>query len=197
MTKIPAPTARDRLLTAADELFYAEGIHTVGIDRIIEKAGVAKASLYNTFGSKDELVRAYLGSRHDRQRARIDRHLTGVTDPRDKILAVFEAQAELVAEPTYRGCAFANAAAESQPDSVAFACTQEYRGWLRDLLTGFAAEAGAADPDLLGRQLQHQYDGVSLAARMGDQTAVGTCRATVTALLVAALPKRRRRSTRS
>ena len=54
------PSARERLLTAASELFYDEGVHTVGIDRVIERAGVAKASLYNTFGSKDELVRAYL-----------------------------------------------------------------------------------------------------------------------------------------
>jgi AcrR family transcriptional regulator len=52
------PSARERLLAAASELFYAEGVHTVGIDRVIEQAGVAKASLYNTFGSKDVLVRA-------------------------------------------------------------------------------------------------------------------------------------------
>ena len=60
------PSARERLLAAASELFYAEGVHTVGIDRVIERAGVAKASLYNTFGSKEELVRAYLESRHAR-----------------------------------------------------------------------------------------------------------------------------------
>ena len=58
------PSARERLLAAANELFYNEGVHTVGIDRVIEQAGVAKASLYNTFGSKDELVRAYLEGRH-------------------------------------------------------------------------------------------------------------------------------------
>ena len=57
-------SARERLLAAANELFYNEGVHTVGIDRVIEQAGVAKASLYNTFGSKDELIRAYLESRH-------------------------------------------------------------------------------------------------------------------------------------
>ena len=57
------PSARERLLASANELFYNEGVHTVGIDRIIEQAGVAKASLYNTFGSKDELVRAYLETR--------------------------------------------------------------------------------------------------------------------------------------
>ena len=102
-------TARERLLDAASELFYAEGIHTVGIDRIIEKAGVAKASLYNTYGSKDELVRAYLGRRHDRQKARIAAALEGVTDPREKILAIFTAQEQLFASAGFRGCAFANA----------------------------------------------------------------------------------------
>ena len=65
------PSARERLLAAANELFYDEGVHTVGIDRIIEQAGVAKASLYNTFGSKDELVRAYLQTRHDSVTQRI------------------------------------------------------------------------------------------------------------------------------
>ena len=57
-------SAREKLLAAADELFYAEGIHTVGIDRVIERAGVAKASLYSAFGSKDELVRADYHSGH-------------------------------------------------------------------------------------------------------------------------------------
>lgn len=57
-------SARDRLLDAANELFYREGVHTVGIDRIIEHAGVAKASLYNTFGNKEGLVSAYLDGRH-------------------------------------------------------------------------------------------------------------------------------------
>ena len=57
-----ARSARERLLDAANELFYEEGVHTVGIDRVIERAGVAKATLYSTFGSKDELVRAYLAA---------------------------------------------------------------------------------------------------------------------------------------
>ena len=58
----PRSSARDRLLAAANELFYAEGVQTVGIDRIIERAGVAKASLYNLFGSKEALVEAALPS---------------------------------------------------------------------------------------------------------------------------------------
>src|SRR5438552_12796209 len=87
-------SARERLLAAADELFYAEGVHTVGIDRVIAHAGVAKASLYNTFGSKDELVRAYLQRRQDARQERIRRHLAPYDDPREKVLAVFDAAAE-------------------------------------------------------------------------------------------------------
>jgi len=60
------PTARERLLAAADEMFYSEGVQTVGVDRVVKKAGVAKASLYNLFGSKEELVRALPGRSHRR-----------------------------------------------------------------------------------------------------------------------------------
>ena len=105
-TAEPRRSARERLLDAASELFYNEGVQSVGIDRIIEHAGVAKASLYNTFGSKEELVQAYLASRHtgtvERLTAAIEKH----QDPRDRLLAVFDAQAELAAQPNFRGCAF-------------------------------------------------------------------------------------------
>ena len=80
--------ARERLLGAADELFYEQGIHTVGIDKIIERAGVAKASLYATFGSKEELVRAYLEGRQEARRARIESHLARHKHPRERILSV-------------------------------------------------------------------------------------------------------------
>src|SRR5579863_10664876 len=103
------PTARERLLAAANELFYNEGVHTVGIDRVIERAGVAKASLYNTFGSKDELVRVYLEGRHAIVAARITRYIERYDGPRERLLGVFEAQGELFAEPGYRGCAFVSA----------------------------------------------------------------------------------------
>ncbi len=191
-TKDPAsrePNARERLLATASELFYAEGIHTVGIDRIIEQAGVAKASLYNTFGSKDELVRAYLEQRQERLKARIAAALEGVTEPRGKILAIFDAQARLFAEPTFRGCAFANATAESAPDSVAVEVTERQRAWLRGLFLEFATEAGAADPAMLARQLMLQYDGANMARRMDPETdAAVVTRSTVLALLDAALP---------
>src|SRR6195256_5437984 len=82
-------SARDRLLAAADELFYAEGVHVVGVDRIVERAGVTKASLYNTFGSKDELVRAYLQNHFRRRQARVAQILATNKTPRERILGVF------------------------------------------------------------------------------------------------------------
>ena len=67
----PRKSARDRLLAAADELFYENCINLVGIDRVIEHAGVAKASLYDCFGSKEELIRAYIKGRAEKRQARI------------------------------------------------------------------------------------------------------------------------------
>jgi len=113
------PSARERLLAAADELFYAEGVHTVGIDRVIERAGVAKASLYSSFGSKDGLIRAYLEGRHQRRRERILTGLLRFDTPRDRLLGVFDVLAELAAAPSFRGCAFYNASAESPAGGVA------------------------------------------------------------------------------
>jgi AcrR family transcriptional regulator len=182
----PARSARERLLAAANELFYAEGVHTVGIDRVIEKAGVAKASLYNTFGSKDELVRAYLEGRHARMAARIARHVDGQQSARGKLLAVFEAQGELFAEPEFRGCAFARATAEAH-STVVDQAADGYRAWVRSLLAGLAREAGAPDPEGLALQLHMIYDGASQSARMDHAPAAAAARAAAAALLDAAL----------
>ena len=151
--------ARARLLEAADELFYTEGIHTVGIDRIIEKAGVAKGSLYYIFGSKDELVKAYLENRHGNWTRRVEEHVERATEPTDRMLAVFDALDELFVEPDYHGCAFQRAAAESEEGSVEQLGNEAFRTWLDDLFYGLARDAGVADPKLVGRQLVLLYDG--------------------------------------
>src|SRR6478672_1245067 len=87
-------TARERLCAAATELFYAEGIHTVGIDRVIERAGVAKATLYSVFGSKNGLVKAYLLDRHELLVHWLSQAADGEGEPRERILAMFESLAE-------------------------------------------------------------------------------------------------------
>ncbi|PFG41760.1 TetR family transcriptional regulator [Isoptericola jiangsuensis] len=110
----PAP-ARDRLLDAAARLFYARGTTATGIDTIVAEAGVAKMSLYNNFGSKDDLVLAYLQARHaewlELYAARVARAAT----PTDRVLAVFDAyldHANAGYEHGFRGCGLLNAAAE-------------------------------------------------------------------------------------
>ena len=143
-TETSKPSARDRLLAAADELFYEGGIHTVGIDRVIERAGVAKASLYDTFGSKDALIRAYLEARHDARKSRLTAWLERYDDPRERLLGVFDAMADLMKAKTFRGCAFTRAGAESAPTSGVRSACDEARHWMRDLFDGLARDAGIA-----------------------------------------------------
>ncbi|MDQ1695137.1 MAG: hypothetical protein QOJ03_490 [Frankiaceae bacterium] len=180
--------ARERLLAAADELFYAEGVQSVGIDRIIEHAGVAKASLYNLFGSKEALISAYLESRHrgalERIKAAVARH----RDPRKRLLAVFDAQGEIFAEPGFRGCAIVTATAEVADGSVIDKAAEEYRAEMLALLTDLARDAGVAKPERLARQLHLVYDGAGVAARMDRDPSIARCaRAAADALLDASL----------
>ncbi len=181
-------SARERLLASANELFYAEGIQTVGIDRIIEHAGVAKASLYNTFGSKDELIRAYLELRQEARRAAIARQLAKADSPRARLLAVFDALDEIVRRPGFHGCAFMNATAEAPPGSAAEQVATEYREWVSELFDQLATEAGARDPGQLSRQLRMIYDGAMISARMDHDLDVAlNARAAASTLVDAAL----------
>jgi AcrR family transcriptional regulator len=196
-TEVPTRTsARERLLAAADELFYAEGVHTVGIDRIIEHAGVAKASLYSTFGSKDGLIRAYLEGRKDERTERITRGLTRFDTPRERLLGVFDVLAESMHKPTFRGCAFINASGESPRGGVVEDVADSSRAWIRELFIRVAGEAGARDPDQLGRQLAMLYDGATVAATMDrnpDAAAVAKAAADVLVAAAVASPVTPRR----
>jgi AcrR family transcriptional regulator len=178
-------SVRERLLAAANELFYAEGIHTVGIDRVLERAGVAKASLYGTFGSKDELVRAYLQERGRNRRERIVGRIARAGGPRDSILGIFELLDETARRASFRGCPFVNACAEGAAGpSTAREVSAEQRRWLRDLFANLAADLGVADPDETGRQLALLYDGAIIVAAMdGDAEAPLRARALAEHLL--------------
>jgi AcrR family transcriptional regulator len=181
-------SARDRLLAAAGELFYEHGVHTVGIDTVIERAGVAKASLYNTFGSKDELVRAYLEARHEARRARLLAEIERHDDPKERLLAMFDVLAATVAQPGFRGCAFANAAAESELDSAAAEVTRRVRSWLLDTTAQLASELRVADPAGLARQLTVLYDGALAQSRLDRSlAAVNAAKDAANAVVDAAL----------
>jgi AcrR family transcriptional regulator len=187
-------SVRDRLLAAADELFYAEGVHVVGVDRIVERAGVAKASLYSTFGSKDELVRAYLENHLRSRQEHIERILAANDTPRARILGVFGEVEKALMGSEFRGCRFISASAEARPGDASELVADEYRGWLRALFSNLAKAAGASDAKQIGRQLALLYDGAAVAARM-DQDRRGAAiavRSAVVALLDGAIPSKRK-----
>src|SRR3954447_4854952 len=163
--------ARERLLDAADRLFYAEGVHRVGIDRIIEDAGVAKGSLFYNFTGKDDLVAAYLAARDERRRARTARAQEGLEDPVERMLAVFDVLHEAATTPGYNGCPFANANAEATSDGVETRALRTHRGWLSDLLLALAQEAGYAAPGDVVASLRLLYDGAVAGAHLDGHAA--------------------------
>ncbi|MDQ1668301.1 MAG: hypothetical protein QOE40_362 [Actinomycetota bacterium] len=182
------PASR-RLLDAAGELFYAEGVQSVGIERVIETAGVAKATLYNTFGSKEALVRAYLEERHTDTVGRLTAAIAAAKTLRGRIVAVFAAQAELYSEQDFRGCAFVAASSEAPRGGLVEQAADEYRAAIRAMFRDLADDAGASDPDMLAAQLQVIYDGAGLSARMDRRPDVAApALAAVHALLDAQLP---------
>jgi AcrR family transcriptional regulator len=159
-------TAKQRLLQAADDLFYSEGIHTVGIDRVIAHAGVAKGSLYYSFTGKDELVHEYLTHRHGKWAERVTAGIEAHTDPRARILAVYDVLGTLFAQPDYRGCAFMNATAEAAPDSVEAQAATTFRAWVHNLFLDLASDVDAGDPKQLAETLVLLYDGAVATAQM-------------------------------
>ena len=184
-TSLPRQSARQRLLSAAEELFYQEGVHSVGIDRVVERAGVAKASLYSNFKGKDDLVRAYLQARHDARRAAIEAKMALQDKPRDKLLAVFDVMAEAIGRANYRGCAFLRASAEMAADASGRQVCQDARRWTRERFLLLAKEAGATNPDALANQLLLVYDGAAASAQMdSDPVAAAAAAKSAASLLV-------------
>lgn len=169
----PTGTVRERLLRAADELFYREGVYTVGIDRILAHAGVAKASLYGTFGSKEELIRAYLEERASWLRERIESRVRQLADPRERILAAFDEFADRVATGgVYYGCPFIRSCAEGNvAPGAARSVAAAHRDWRRKLFTGLAQEAGFENAEIMGQQLSLVYDGAAVAVSMDEDPA--------------------------
>ncbi|MGF6884579.1 AcrR family transcriptional regulator [Nocardia sp. GAS34] len=178
-------STRERLLAAADELFYAEGVNSVGVDQVIRKAGVARASLYNTFGSKSELVRAYLKGRHAQTRERMARELEArYRTPRERLVGIFEVQGDIFADPDFRGCAFMCASAESETSEAVEKATDEYRLWVHSLFLDLAYAAGAPASETLAEQLVVLYDGSGVSAWLDHNPAVAKVSASAAKALV-------------
>jgi AcrR family transcriptional regulator len=162
-----AASGRERVLRTAAELFYERGFHSVGVDLIIERAGVAKTTLYRHFPSKDDLIVAYLDDADTRFWSWFEGAVDTDVPPREQLIGLFEAVGKLAASPACLGCTFQVVAAEF-PDrghrghATALAHKQAVRTRLRDM----AAAAGAPEPAALADGLLLLMDGAFAAARM-------------------------------
>jgi AcrR family transcriptional regulator len=161
--------ARRRVLDTATALFYAEGVHAVGIDRIIAEAGVAKATFYHHFPAKDELVRAYVEQQSQLGQAAIAR--LGPRSPRTMLLAIFDLIADAARQPGYRGCPFINAAAEyPDPASPVRQAIEKHRRWKRDLLIELLGRDDCRDPERTADILTVLGDGLLVASHLDKPT---------------------------
>lgn len=181
--------ARERILDAANTLFYAKGIRNTGIDEVIASAGVAKASMYKHFPSKDALIEAYVRRRDREWRDWFAARLaTAGPDAMTRLAAVFDVLEEWFRGEVFRGCAFINASVElANPHHPGHAAALEHKQAMRAHLAELAREAGLRQPEQVADQLALLVDGAIVAAVLeGDPSAAQRAGAAASALLNAA-----------
>src|SRR5918999_3014089 len=98
------PTNRERLMDAAGELFYREGLHAVTAERVATEAGLTKPTIYNLFGSKDALVLETLRRRGEQIRRLIEERAAAYDDPQRKLIEVLNVHAEMLTSEGFHGC---------------------------------------------------------------------------------------------
>jgi AcrR family transcriptional regulator len=183
----PAP-ARERILDAAYDLFSHRGIQAVGVDAIVERSGVARQTLYRHFGSKQDLVLAFLELREqvwtkDWLQAEIERRSS---DRKVQLLAIFDVFGEWFQKPGFEGCTFINVMLEhaAEDDPVRLASTSHLTA-IRTMLEEKARQAGVADPDDFARKWHILMKGSIVAAGEGDTEAARRAQETGRLLLAA------------
>ncbi|MEW2069814.1 TetR/AcrR family transcriptional regulator [Streptomyces sp. NPDC007346] len=161
--------ARARLLDTATRIFYTEGIHSVGVDRIIGEAQVTRATLYRHFTGKEELVLAYLGQADRGIRAGIEAAQAGEQSAADAVRAIGRFITEGIQGPGFRGCAFLNAVAEyPDPAHPVHQAVLAHRQWFLATVTGLLAQVGDGPADEAGRHLVMLRDGAMAAGCLFD-----------------------------
>ena len=186
------PNAAERVLGAARLLFYREGIRAVGVDAIVEAAGVTKPSLYRSYVSKDELAAAYLRDYDEGFWGRFEAVLAcHPGDPRAGILAFFAGIEARQTAAGYRGCALTNAAVEfPEPDSPARHVSEAAKRALRRRLEILADEMGADDPALLADGLLMLFEGANACGQVfRAEGPVRSLPAIADRLIAASLPR--------
>jgi AcrR family transcriptional regulator len=180
--------ARDRLLDAAEELFYAQGTRATGIEQILQTSGVGRASFYRHFASKDDLVLAYL---ERRKKVWYEGFVPEVRRRGGHPLVVFDLLAERLETTGYRGCSFINTLVElPDPDDRAHRSAVEHKERMRDFFAELLAQHGWRDDDgSLARRLLMLYDGASVTGvRERSPRAAHDARA-IAELILAAAPR--------
>ena len=189
------PAKRDQLVETAMALFYREGIHATGVVRILDKAGVARMTLYNNFSGKEELVLAALNRRSDEFRGWFAGEIARrAATPRARLLAAFAVLDDWIrgeaAGAGVAGCAFIKAASEfgDENDPVRRLAAQ-HKAALRTDLASLAAAAGASEPADLAADLLLLIDGAIVTAQVsGDTGAAARAGKMARRLLAEALP---------
>ncbi|WP_410674954.1 TetR/AcrR family transcriptional regulator [Amycolatopsis sp. cmx-4-68] len=186
MTTEAKPTSRERLLDAAAILTYRDGVG-IGVEALCQAAGVSKRSMYQLFGSKDELLAASL---KERAAAFVAGLLPAAGDgrsPRERILHVFAQLESQAGEPGFHGCRYLAVQIELKDQRhPASRVARRIKGRLKAFFHAEAEQGGVSDPDLLARQLILVFDGASARAGIGVDNLKGLVRPTVVALLDAA-----------
>lgn len=183
--------ARDRLLAAATALFYREGIHSVGVDRIIEVAGVTRATLYKQFSGKEQLVLAYLQREDSDLRGLFAQAGERTDDPVDMLGLVIVGIESDIRNHHTRGCPFINAAAEYPAPGPVRDLIATHRGWFRETLKRLAEASGLRDADGLAGELVLLRDAALVGGYLdGVDTVVPPFSASARTILDAHRPER-------
>jgi len=172
------PSRKDDLVECAARVFAREGFHATGIDRLLSEAGVAKMTLYNHFGGKDELIAAALERSSEASMAFLESKLCG--EGAERLLSFFDALGSWYASKDFHGCVLLNAAAEyKDPEHPVREKVRAHTDRQLALLRELAAGAGAADPDALAEELMLLVQGSIEAASVGcvDRSAAAAKRA--------------------
>jgi AcrR family transcriptional regulator len=177
--------ARERILESAYALFSRRGVRGVGIDEVIADAGVAKATLYAHFPSKDDLVLAFLERREERWTfayVATEARRRG-TDPEEQLLAIFDLFDEWFRRDDFEGCSFIKLLLELGAEHAAGRASVHYLGNIRSIVKGLAQEAGLHDSDEFARSCQLLMEGSIVAAAAGDADAAQRAQAMVRTLI--------------
>jgi AcrR family transcriptional regulator len=189
--RLPVSDARERLLTAAYELFSRNGVQAVGIDAIIERSGVARQTLYRHFASKQDLVLGFLERRDElwTRRWLEAEVMRRASDPEQRLLAVFDVFDDWFRSTGFDGCSFINVMLE-YPDAAhpVHRAAAAYLAGIRHFLEGLARQAGVADAEAFAREWHILMKGSIIAAGEGDQEAALRAKKIGAGLLEQALP---------